>query len=228
MGEIGKSLYNVLSKQYTIETWDNKENGTFVSGTFTMNTPVDILHICFPYSENFVQQVQEYQAKYNPKYTVIHSTVKPGTSDKLNAIHSPVIGIHPHLEESLTTFTKFLGGDKASEVADYFRRVGIKVYITENAFSTELMKILDTTYYAMCIEYTKEVNRLCDETITPFELWTIWNNEYNKGYQKLGYPEYTRPNLIPIMTKQGGHCTLPNCEFLDNEFTKFIKDLNES
>ena len=30
------------------------------------------------------------------------------------------------------------------------------------------------------------------------------------------------------MTKQGGHCTIPNCELLKNVFTKFLKERNEN
>lgn len=187
----------------------------------------DILHICFPYSDTFVDSVSKYQAMYSPMYTVVHSTVPPYTCLKVNAIHSPVIGIHPFMKEGLLTFTKFLAGEGASEVADVFRRAGIKVYIVKDSTSTELMKILDTTFYALCIEYAKDVKRQCDTAGVPFELWTVWTDNYNQGYNKLGYPEFTRPNLTPIMKRQGGHCTINNCELLDTDFTNLIKKLNE-
>jgi hypothetical protein len=164
---------------------------------------------------------------YNTKYTVIHSTVKPGTSEILGAIYSPCIGIHPHLEESMKIFTKFLGGKDASDVAQYFRRAGIKVYLTDDSTPLELTKSLSTTYYGMCIEYTKEVKRQLDGYGGNFELWTLWNNNYNNGYKELGYPEYVRQNLIPMMGVTGGHCILPNLDFISSPFAKFIKDQNE-
>lgn len=149
-----------------------------------------------------------------------------GTSRKCGAIHSPVTGLHPFLTESIQTFTKFIGGEQASEVADYFRRANIRVYITDKPETTELMKILCTTMHGLNIEFTKEVKRQCDKEGVPFELWTLWNRNYNEGYEKLDHPEYKRPDLIPIMKKIGGHCVLNNLQFLESKFADFIRELN--
>jgi len=214
VGEIGTALYNILSKVYKVDAIDE---GEWEDITY------DIIHICFPYSKRFEREVKKYQKKYKPKYTVIHSTVPVGTSRKLNAIHSPIIGIHPYLEESIKTFTKYLGGQQASKVANYFRKAGIKIYLVDKSETSELMKILSTTFYGVCIEYTKEVKRLCDKYKVPFEIWTIWTQSYNEGYSKLGYSEYTRPNLVPIMEKIGSHCILPNCDLLKSRFTDLVK-----
>jgi hypothetical protein len=234
-GEIGKSLYNIFSKEYDVFTLDFKDDKYIVNGDVKINSlndievgEINIMHVAFPYSDKFIELVEQYKAHFNPKYIVIHSTVPVGTSRKCNAISSPCTGIHPHLEESMLIFTKFLGGEKAGEVAQHFRRAGITVYLTDKSESTELMKIMCTTYYALCIEYTKEVKRKCDEFGIPFELWTIWTNNYNNGYKELGYPEYSRPNLIPMMNEQGGHCTIPNLKLLDSEFTKFIAEMNKA
>lgn len=213
-GEIGKSLHNVIGGEIVDR----------VTGGFSNKMEYDIIHICFPYSEEFIKEVKRYQELFNPRYTVIHSTVPVGTSSQCDAIHSPCIGVHPYLEESFKTFTKFLGGNKAGEVADYFRRHNIKVYITDKSQTTELMKIMCTTFYGVCIEYFKEVKRECDRWNVPFEAWTLWNDNYNKGYQKLGQEQFTRPNLIPNMQKIGGHCVLPNAEFIENKFTKLLKE----
>ena len=149
-GEIGKSLYEVFKYHYDVDIIDKI---TITSGLLD---EYEIMHICFPYSKDFVNQVEEYKKRYNPKYVIIHSTVPCGINEKLGTVSSPTVGIHPHLVESLTTFTKFLGGKDASQVAQYFRRAGIKVYLTDSAHSTELKKIMSTTYYGMCIEYKKE------------------------------------------------------------------------
>lgn len=208
-GEIGKSLCYVLDGDIT--------DKTFTGGEY------DIIHICFPYNDEFESEVKRYQELYKPKYTVIHSTVPVGTSRKCDAIHSPVIGVHPYLEESLKTFTKYLGGEQAGEVADYFRRAGIKVYLTDKSETTELAKLSQTTQYALNIEYVKNLKRECDKNNVPFsEVYTLFTDNYNKGYNKLGSPEYKLPLLVPIMTKQGGHCTIPNCKLWDTKFTKFI------
>lgn len=217
-GEIGKSLERIFSKHYDTDIIDKGE---------TSKIRPEIMHVSFPYSNRFEEFVNDYQQDYRPDFTVIHSTVPVGVSKRLDAIHSPVIGLHPHLEESIQTFTKYLSGPKASNVAQYFRRAGIKVYITDEQKTTELMKQLSTTMYGVLIEYTKEVKKLCDNAGVPFEFWTIWTDNYNKGYQKLGYPEFTRPNLNPIMTKIGGHCVLPNAEILQSDFAKFISEKNK-
>ena len=102
-GEIGQALEKVLNKYYKVWIRD-KDWGE-------EDIHPDIIHICFPYSENFVSNVDKYQRQYDPKYTIIHSTVPVGTARNCSAMHSPIIGIHPSLEQSLTTFTKFIGGD---------------------------------------------------------------------------------------------------------------------
>lgn len=185
------------------------------------------LHICIPNSDDFIDIVREYQDKYSPDYTIIHSSVAPGTSRQLNAIHSPVIGLHPHLEEGIRTFTKFLGGEDASMVADEFRRAGLKIYIFDKPETTELMKALDTTKYGVDIDYTKDVKTQCENYGVPFEAWTLWTENYNNGYVKLGHPEYVRPNLVPIMTPIGGHCVMPNLELIDTKYTRLLKGYYE-
>ena len=185
------------------------------------------MHVCIPYSKDFIDQVTSYQLEYKPKFTVIHSTVPAGVSRVCKAVHSPVIGIHPFLEKSLTTFTKYLGGKESYQVADYFRKAGMKVYIFEKQETTELMKILDTTNYGVEIEFAKEVKRICDKNGIPFEAWTLWVRNYNEGYTKLGYPEYVKPNLVPIDKKIGGHCVVPNAYFLESKFSKLIQNENK-
>jgi hypothetical protein len=228
-GEIGKSLRNILIKHY--ETYILDKEPVTIDGLIEIypgeEYQPEIMHICFPYSDKFIDAVKNYKLKYNPKFTVIHSTVPVGTSRKLDAIHSPCMGIHPDLTKSMLTFTKYLSGEKASEVAQYFRRSGMKVYLTDKQETTELMKILSTSFYGACIEWTKEVKRLCNENDVPFEFWTLWTENYNSGYEKLGHSEFRRPNLIPIKTKIGGHCVLPNLEFINSKFADFIKKQNE-
>lgn len=216
-GQIGKALYKVFS-EYHDEVYTRDKEDLPIDD-------VDVIHICFPYSESFIDDVRAYQEEYDPKHTIIHSTVPVGTSKALEAIHSPVRGIHPKLESGIRTFTKFLGGENASEVADYFRRCDMKVYLFDKAETTELMKIWSTTWYADDIEKTKQIKRECDETGSPFSAWSLWVQTYNDGYDRLGHPEYSRPNLVPIMKRQGGHCTLPNLELLDNWLTKALKKI---
>jgi UDP-glucose 6-dehydrogenase len=218
MGQVGTALAEVLKDYKPITV------GLDVKETVEH---IDIMHICFGYTDEFESEVNRYQEKYQPQYTVIHSTVPVGTSRKLNAIHSPIVGIHPHLAPSMKTFIKFLAGEQASEVADYFRRAGCKVYLFDKPETTELAKLSQTTFYAMTIEYVKDLKRECDKLGLSFsEVYTIPAMDYNRGYEQMGLPEIKIPLLNPIMKKQGGHCTIPNCGLWDTEFTEFIKQQN--
>ena len=87
------------------------------------------------------------------------------------------------------------------------------------------MKVLCTTNYGLNIEFTKEAKRLCDQHKIPFEMFTLLNSNYNAGYEKLGYPEYHRCNLVPLMKRIGGHCVIPNYNLVKSKFTEFLKKL---
>lgn len=205
-GEVGHALYKVLSPHYVIAIIDKDQE---VLGA------VDLLHICFPYSETFIEDVKNYQEKYKPKYTVIHSTVPVGTSRECSAVHSPIRGIHPNLEGGIRTFIKYIGGAGASDVADYFRRAGIKVCLYDTPEATEALKLFDTEYYRHVIEFAHRVKTYCDKHNLSFhEVYTLGNQTYNEGYTQLGHPEFVRPVLQPIMKPIGGHCLVPNSELI--------------
>ncbi len=217
LGEVGQALFEILSDQYKVlgldkETWHSNFDHQNMDQMET-----DILHICFPYTENFVDLVGLYQEKFKPQFTVIHSTVPVGASRRCGAVHSPIRGIHPNLEEGIRTFTKFLGGEDAGLVADYFRRAGLKVHLCDEPETTELMKLADTEYYRVCIEFVQRVKNLCQTYEVPFaDVYTLANLTYNEGYTKLGHPEFVRPVLEPVMKEIGGHCVLPNKKILED------------
>ena len=152
-GEIGVSLQRVLSPFY--ETYIKDIEPLEVDG-------IEVLHICFPYSKKFIKQVEEYKKQYKPRFVIIHSTVPVGTSTKLNAFHSPVRGVHPHLERSLKTFVKFLA-PKNKVLKEYFEKAGIKIELVEKSEETELLKLYCTTIYGLNIVAEKEVYAKCKE-----------------------------------------------------------------
>lgn len=209
MGEVGTALAEVLMDK-DMEVYDLN------SGTEPdLGSQFDILHICFPYSEKFIDYVQAYQEKYGPKYTVIHSTVPVGTSRQCGAIHSPIRGLHPDLAPGIRTFIKFIGGAGASAVADYFRKAGLRVVLVDDQETTEAGKLFDTEYYRACIEFAHRVKNFCKENTLNFhEVYTLFNQTYNEGYSLLGHPEFIRPVLQPIMKPIGGHCVMQNKELI--------------
>lgn len=221
-GEVGTALTNVLRPHYPVATID-------IEPEYRSGGPFEFMHICFPYSPSFVDSVRSYKALYQPRYTVIHSTVPVGTSLACGAVHSPIRGNHYDMERSLRTLVKFVGGSgpEADAVADYLMRAGIQVYLCRQAETTELGKLLCTTFYGVCIEYIKAAERKCIEEGVPFaEAFTLWQRTYNEGYAALGRPEVARPVLAPIQARIGGHCVLPNTELFDFPFAEIIKGLN--
>lgn len=217
-GEVGTALANVLRPHYPV---------TLVDLNPPLLEDVGFMHICFPYSEGFVASVLVYVARYRPYFVVIHSTVPVGTSRKCHATHSPIRGNHYDMERSLKTIVKFVGGEGSDAVADYFMQAGIPVQVCRKPETTELAKLLCTTFYGVCIEYVKAAERQCQEEGVPFsEAFTLWQRTYNEGYAALGRPDVQRPVLAPIQSKIGGHCVLPNTELFDFPFAGLVKGLN--
>jgi len=197
---------------------------------------VDILHICIPWSNNFIKIVREEIKKIKPKLIIIHSTVAPGTTKKLvlslpkelggMVVHSPVRGIHPHLYKGIKTFVKYIGTDnkKAGNLAKkHLEGLGIETKVFIPSITTEALKLWETTQYAWLIVLNKEIRKWCDKKGLDFNaIYTEANKSYNEGYQKLGRPEVVRPYLKYIPGKIGGHCVTPNCALLDSKIAKFI------
>jgi len=59
------------------------------------------------------------------------------------------------------------------------------------------------------------------------DVYTVPNQDYNKGYTKLGLERVVRPVLKYVPGSIGGHCLIPNCELLDAWITDIIKDRNK-
>jgi hypothetical protein len=104
----------------------------------------------------------------------------------------------------------------------------MKVRLFDKAVTTELMKVLSTTFYGLCIEWTKHVAQLCAESDVPFEAWSLWTQNYNAGYKRLHQEQYMRPDLQDIPGKIGGHCVRENLIFLEpnDPFADLIRRRN--
>jgi UDP-N-acetyl-D-mannosaminuronate dehydrogenase len=186
---------------------------------------VDVLHICIPRGNNFVNIVRSEIKKIKPKLTIIHSTAAPGDTKKIGGmiVHSPARGVHPFLYEGIRTFVKYIGADdkKAGEMAKrHFESLGIKTKVFMPSITTEIGKILDTSYYGVCIAWHAEMKKICDKFGINFkDAVTDFNQSYNEGYKKLGKNNVIRPVLFVPEKGIGGHCVIPNAKILK----KFIK-----
>ncbi len=175
----------------------------------------DVIHVCIPYNEDFDTSMKKFIELYTPDLIVIHSTVPVGTSEKYDAVHSPVRGRHPNLEPGVRTFVKFFGGPRALDAARLFVFQGIHIETTPLARTTEAMKLWDTTQYLVNIQLEKLIHQFCEEHGCDFNIvYTEANKTYNEGYKQLGEPQFTKYILEHQEGPVGGHCCLPNNEIL--------------
>ncbi len=183
---------------------------------------VEILHVCLPWSEKFVEIVKKEIKKIKPKLTIIHSTITPGTTKKIGGmvVHSPIRGIHPELFEGIKIFVKYIGADnkKAGELAkSHLESLGIKTKVFFPSVTTEIGKLLDTSYYGLIIAWHGEMEKICKKLGVKFEeAVTDFNKTYNEGDIKLGKKNVIRPVLYSPKGGITGHCIIPNVEILKN------------
>lgn len=206
-GEIGKGISEVLGcPAFDVEGPDKE---------------YDVIHICYPFSDDFEALTEDYEVRCNAELVVVHSTVPVGTCDKNEWVHSPVRGRHPHLAESIRKFTKFFGGKHAKTAAELFPCPAV---VTDKAKNTEAMKLWDTTIYGLNILIEKEIHKYCEENGVDFDIvYTQANQTYNEGYELLGEPQFKKYILKHMEGEIGGHCVLPNFELLNNKFVNGLR-----
>ncbi|MBU4299271.1 hypothetical protein KJ636_04470, partial [Patescibacteria group bacterium] len=125
------------------------------------------MNVCIPWNEKFIEIVKKEIKKIKPKLTIIHSTVVPGTTQKIGGMiaHSPIRGVLPKLFEGIKTFVKYIGADdkKAGELAKkHLEGLGIKTKLFMPSETTEALKLWDTTQYGWFIVLNKEIKKWCD------------------------------------------------------------------
>jgi UDP-N-acetyl-D-mannosaminuronate dehydrogenase len=229
-GEVGRGLYGIYNSLGGIKVVlkDPKLGEEFEDKRVMENEKVDVLNVCIPYTRLFISSVVKAVKVYKPLLTLIHSTVPVGTTYKVykrsgnNVIHTPIIGVHPHLTESIKTFRKIVGGvnaDSTKLAIEHFKEIGLTPFVMKNSDESEMSKLLSTTYYAWNIIYMKEVYKICKEFGLTFEnVYEKLNEIYNEGYIKMGKSNVVRPVLKYMPGEIGGHCLKPNMEILKKIF----------
>jgi len=222
-GEIGKAVSSLYNQKVKIKDLDTDEG----------LHDLDVIHICVPFDKNFINLVVDFLNETKPKYCVIHSTIAPKTIEEINkrtndvfkVSHCPVRGVHPNLLKGLLTFETFWGCDfEIPELEKHLKNLKLKINKVTSVTS-EISKLLDTTYYGLCIAWHGEVKKICDQLNVSFdEVSTRYNNTYNDGYKKTGKKNVIRPVLYPT-EKIGGHCVIENTEILTQYFESLAFDL---
>jgi len=238
-GEIGSSLKKILDLRENREKSGiiDKKDKDFKERLTDLKCKN--LHICFPNTINFIKDVLKYLNTFEPELCIIHSTVPVGTTSKINylafatkiapltqVVHSPVRGQHPNLDKGLLTFIKYVGTESKEAFNKTKKEMdNINLVWFQKSENTELGKLLDTSYYGLCIAWHREMERLCKYFKVDFEnAVTNFNESYNVGYTKL------RPNVIrPVLSspgkkKIGGHCVIQNAKLLNSQRrSKFLE-----
>ena len=220
LGEIGNSIKRLYNgSKYVVKGYDIKED---IKPKFTGN--IEVMHVCIPFNEEFYESVKIFALFYRPELIIINSTVPLLTTELLSknisshVVHSPVMGKHPNLTESMLTFKKIVAGytEEAVELAvNHFKNISVDTVVYKSPEESEMAKLLSTTYYGTCIRYMQEVHRLCKEWGISFEdVYTKTNEIYNEGYTKFGDKQFVRPVLKYNGNGIGGHCIGNNAKLL--------------
>ncbi len=238
-GEVGSSLKRVLDKRDKIRRYFLQRKSCVIDirdkdfQKKLNNDVCECLHICFPYSKSFIKDCLRYITSFEPILCVIHSSIPVGITEKIHSliktpvhiVHSPVRGQHPKLAKSLQTFVKYVGTRdyKAYQLAKK-EMSNMKTEWFKDSKTTELGKLLDTSYYGLCISWHREMKRICDHFGISFEnAVSDFNKTYNAGYKKLR-PNVIRPVLFPPERKIEGHCVVFNAKLLFKQIrSKFLE-----
>lgn len=214
-GEIGKSVFEVIKRRTNafIRDVDGPEF-----------SDIDVLHIAFPYSESFVDDVKAYVEKYNPNLTIVYSTTPIGTCEKIGAhiVHSPVEGRHPHLEESIMLAPRWVGCEDTVALrlaVEFWTRHTKKVRTLRSSVFTEFLKLRSTAKYGVNLAWADHEAKIAGLLGLNFKAVKEFDEDYNELYRDLGYGDMiARYILDPPNGYIGGHCVVPNAVLLDEQF----------
>jgi len=234
MGEVGSGLSKILLKEgKPLEGYDIDPKKCF-QNSCNRTDHIFFLHICIPFKKfpEFRLSILKFVQDYKPKAIVIHSTVAPKTTQKIQSdldipvLYSPVRGVHSRMIDDMKRYTKYYSLDKkfprinvekAFEIQ--MSKAGIKTKKMSNSVTLELAKILtDTSYYGWLIAYAQKTKMIADNYGVDFdEMWSF-SDEIQKFLNN-------RPKMFAGMI--GGHCILPNLDLIDDDTLLLIKEINK-
>ena len=230
MGEVGQTIFELLVKRdfkcIGIDNDSSKCKNYFQNEI--IKSP-EYLHICIPGSLiNFDEIISEWiESLKNLNAVIIHSTVKPGTTETIQKrfdipiLFSPVRGVHTRFLEDIKRYTKFIAKDTAISskiILDLEKRFR-KVEWMSTTKTAEFAKVLvDTTYYGWLINYAQITKMICEKEGIDFdEMWSF----ADEIHENLG----NRPKMYPGVI--GGHCVIPNLELIEYDKLDMIREINE-
>ena len=232
LGEIGLPIYKIISRNFPVHGYDIDKNLIPNNPKKFECYPIRFLHICIPYSKFFLPNVLKLNKIFLPESIVIHSTIKPKTTQNLQKklsipiIYSPTRGVHKRMASDLKRYTKFFALDNkiknstliSKNYVNLMKKCGIKTKRLSNPITLELSKIIcDTSYYGWLINYAQMSKMIAKKYKVDYdEMWSL-SDEIHKY---LG----NRPKMFPGFI--GGHCVIPNLQLIDDHSLNQINDIN--
>ena len=192
-----------------------------------------VLHISIPYisREQFEDAVcgaiDAIKSSVPSLLVLVHTTTPPGATKRLadrvagqghkceiHIAHVPVRGTHPNLHDGIKKhYVNNVGGvnPRASMlIANHLKAQGCPARECPNPETTEVCKILSTTYFGVCLAWHAEVQKVCDAFGIDYAQVIEWNKEYNSGITNSGRAHLCRPIIQRLKLPFGGHCVGPN------------------
>ena len=235
IGEIGKPILKLLSKNSITVGFDlNRDLMDERKFEKYKKLKTSFLHITIPVTNRFINDVLKLYKKFQPECVVIHSTIKPGTTEKLQGklpipvIYSATRGVHKRMSNDIKRYTKFFvistnaprSKWASSKYVKLMKRCGIKTKKMSKPETLELAKIVcDTSYLGWLVNYAQLSHLIAIEHGVNYdEMWSF----SDEIHEFLG----NRPKMYPGHI--GGHCVIPNLDLIHSDTLNLIKKMNSS
>ena len=235
LGEIGLPILKLLSKNENVIGYDlNKILMNEILFKKFQEFPTRFLHIAIPVNKKFNFNVLNLNKKFQPECIVIHSTIRPGTTEQLQkklsvpVIFSATRGVHKRMLKDLQRYTKFFAISKTAPkknwaIAQYrtsMRKCKINTQRMSKPETLELAKILcDTSYLGWLINYAQLTNMIAIQHNVDYDEMWEFSDEIHQILDN-------RPKMYPGFI--GGHCVIPNLDLMQNQTLDLIKKINQN
>jgi len=234
LGEIGYPILKFLSKNQITVGYDVDER-LMNKSKFKkfQETQTSFLHIAIPVTSKFEPNILQLYKKFKPECIVMHSTVGPGTTEKIQEkldvplIYSATRGVHKRMLKDIKRYTKFFAISKTAPKKQWatkafsrkMKNCGVKTKQMSKPETLELAKIVcDTSYLGWLVNFAQISNVISKQYNVDYdEMWTF-SEEIHKF---LGNRPKMHPGII------GGHCVIPNLQLLRNQALTQIKEIND-
>ncbi len=208
LGEIGSPILKLLSKKQTAIGYDlDKRLVNETKLKKLQDAQTSFLHIAIPVTSKFDSNLLQLYKKFKPECIVIHSTIGPGTTERIQKkLDIPLI--YSATRGAIKTYSRKM------------KNFGVKTKQMSKPVTLELAKILcDTSYLGWLINYSQMTNVIAKTYDVNYDEMWLFSDEIHK---LLG----NRPKMYPGYI--GGHCVIPNLELINNQTLNLIKKMNST